>query len=1168
MNKTELKNFAVSARRDLLEKVALRAKIFGIDEKSGLTLEDKFGQLAINGETYSNDKKSAFLSLKKQLETKGYEQLIEEVAYTWFNRIIAIRYMEVNEYLPEQVNVLSSITGKVEPDILSEFEMMDLNIDVAEIKDLIRKGEIESAYRRLFTAQCNALNKILPFMFEKIQDYTELLLPDFLLDSESVINSLVSNKILTEYFTEIEIIGWLYQYYNSEPKDKVFANLKKNKKIEKNDIPAATQLFTPKWIVQYMVENSLGRMWIEGHPNDGLKSTWKYYLEEPEQELEVEVQLKIKNAEYKTINPEDIKIIDPCMGSGHILVYAFEVLMQIYESYGYTQRDATKSILQNNLYGLDIDDRAFQLAYFAVMMKARQYNRLILTSEIKPNLFSITESNFITNDIIDFVANGNNKLKFDLESIRNDLHDAKEYGCIIKINSVDFDSLFARVKEINDTFFEDIFIQENQRVVMEQVLPLIKHAQVIEQKYDVVVTNPPYMGSSGMGQKLLNYVKKNYPNSKSDLSTVCMEKTLDICKPTGYMAMINIPVWMFLSSYEKLRKTIIENNTIINMIHFGRGIFGADFGTTAFLINKQRFCNYSASYRRLFEKQGSVDSIEQKERWFHAGKGQHTIQQENFTKIPGNPIAYWVRKAFLNVFESSQSIGTIADAKKGLVTGNDSVYLKLWYEVEKSNISLFSDTYTKWKPLNKGGKFRKWYGNNEYVVNWGIDGSELADHRWEDGRQRSSLRNSSYFFRKGITWTYITSANNCFRYYPEGFAFAGVGPGLFPHEETNITYVLAYCNSIVFTEILKMIGASTISLESGEVESAPIIISSNEKSIIDQLVRNNIQMSRSDWDSKETSWDFIRHPLLTFCSQEDNSKLLKNAYKSWSIYTEVQFRKLKSNEEELNSIFINNYGLQNELTPKVEDKDVTLRKADLNYDMRSLISYFVGCMFGRYSLNVEGLVYAGGDWEDSKYRTFKPNKYGLIHLTDEQYFENDIITRLREFLSLTFSPETVEENMQWIAESLELKRNETAEERLRRYFLDEFFKDHCQVYQKRPIYWLVDSGKEKGLRTLIYMHRYQPDTMATIRFEHLQEIQAKYNNEIAAVDLRIVNPNLSATEKRDLEKRKTTYQKRLEELLEFDKNLAKYANAQISIDLDDGVNVNYEKFDKVLAKIK
>ncbi|MCQ6274791.1 BREX-1 system adenine-specific DNA-methyltransferase PglX [Bacillus sp. V3B] len=1168
MNKTELKNFAVSARRDLLEKVALRAKTFGIDAKNDLIIEEQFGQLVINGNTYPMQMKTGFQSLANQLKTKGYEQLVEEVAYTWFNRIIAIRYMEVNDYLPERVNVLSSSTGKVEPDILLQFETMDLDVDEVAIKDLIRQGNTEQAFRKLFSAQCNVLNLILPFMFEEIRDYTELLLPDFLLDDESVIKKLVMSEVLTESFSEVEVIGWLYQFYNSEPKDKVFANLKKSKKIEKYDIPAATQLFTPKWIVQYMVENSLGQLWLEANPESSLKQSMRYYIEPAEQDEEV--KHKLEEIRYQNVNLEEITIMDPCVGSGHILVYAFDLLYQMYEEAGYPSGDIPQLILEKNLYGLDIDDRAAQLASFALMMKAREKSRRIFRKKVELNVYSIQESNHLDKEGMAQLLGENDKEKEEIFSLIETFIDAKNFGSLLHPNTINYDHYLNRIEQLGEIQLSvDTYLAHSQ---MNKFKHLLEQAKILSSHYDVMVTNPPYMNSKGMNKNLTEYAQKNYFDYRSDLFAMYIKRYFLSTKVGGFNAYMTPMVWLFIKSYTQLREYIISEKSIQSLIQLHYDAFTAASVPICTFTFRNVDVDFKGEYIKLTDFYGEhVQPLKvQKALLNKEVDYRFTCNQNKFKSIPSSPIAYWTSDHVRELYRTNKKLGDVAYPRKGNSTSNNARFLRLWFEVERGHINFGAKKIIKeqtlvkrWFPYNKGGDYRKWYGNNEYIIDWKNDAEEIRKI------PTAVIANYQYFMSPGLTWSTVSSRNFSLRKFEYGFIFDNGGCCLFFEEDNRDgyrNYILGLLNSIVFKHLFAQI-SPTLNFQSGDVAQFPIISPSQE--IIDsvgKLSSDCVDISKNDWDSFETSWDFKEHPFIT---NRNSSTLLLDIFDHWTSYlVDVQFKKVKANEEEINQILIHLYGLQNELTSEVRDVEIKIRRPDRVRDTKSFLSYFIGCTTGRYSLDIEGLACAGGDGDHLKYQSFIPNKYGLIQLTDEHYFKDDIIARLREFLSVTFDAETVEENIQWLAESLELKRNETAEERLRRYFLDEFFKDHCQVYQKRPIYWLVDSGKQKGLRTLIYMHRYQPDTMATIRFEHLQEIQAKYNNEISAVDLRVVNPNLSATEKRDLEKRKTIYQKRLEELLEFDKKLAEYANAQISIDLDDGVKVNYAKFDKVLAKIK
>lgn len=1189
MNKTAVKNFAVWARNKLIKEITYKAGLLGVNENGiapelpastdTLKLYDigtkepaKVEGIAI---TQRNSLVNAVNNKAQTLKYRdAFEYVIEEAAYTWFNRLIAVRFMEVNGYLPSGVRVLSSEkANKNEPDMVTSPFETDIEFTEKDRKymDTLKDDEL---FRFLFIKQCNALHDILPELFEKTADYSEILLTLSFTDTDSVVYHLV-HDIPEEDFNidkegQVQIIGWLYQYYNTEPKDKVFAALKKNVKISKENIPAATQLFTPDWIVRYMVENSLGRLWVDGH-EDFDKSEWKYYLEEAEQEESVKAKLSEIRAEYKSISPEEIRFCDPCMGSGHILVYAFDVLMQIYLSQGYSERDAAAKIIRNNLYGLDIDKRAYQLAYFAVKMKAVQYDSRFLkrkeTKHLEPNLSHFqgldgVQNATVTGALKDFAAQFKN---------------CETYGSLLEISAVN------GLDEARDNFSGVLDMN------FEQTEQMMRIYTVLSQKYDVVCTNPPYMGGGGMCETLSDFLKKNYPDSKSDLSTCFMQKCENLCKEHGYYSMINIPVWMFLSSYEKLREIILLKNTYINMVHFGRGIFGSDFGTTVFIIKKERINDYIGVYRRLFEKQGAVDSVEQKEKWFFEGMGYHTAKQENYSKIPGVPVAYWVSDNFIKAFENNL-LQDLSNIKKGLSTGDNDCFLRLWYEVEITkcgfNLSRYCLPY-KWIPINKGGGYKKWYGNNEYLINWFNDGAEIKQY------SGSVIRNSQFYFLKSITWTMLSASCFGVRYSQPGKIFEGAGPSLFVTDE-NIKYVLALLCSSVGNKYVRSLNP-TLNINIGDVGNVPVIIDKNKKTRIDDLANENISVCKTDWDSFETSWDFKKHPLL------NGEKTISEAFDKWTAECENRFNTLKSNEEELNRIFIDIYGLQDELTPEVEDKDVTVRKADLQREIKSLISYAVGCMFGRYSIDLEGLVYAGGDF-DTKYcrwiaqfgeeadkyideqgnltqggwagctmwkydgvrknnkwckATFAPDKDNCIPITDEEYFTDDIVTRFAEFVKAVYGENTLEENLDFIADALGTKGN-TSRQKIRTYFLNDFIKDHIKIYQKRPIYWLFDSGKQNGFKALVYMHRWNVNTIGIVRVDYLYILQGAYESEINRMQDTIDNTS-DNREKALAEKRRDKLSKQLKEARDYDEKLTHLALSRINIDLDDGVKVNYEK---------
>ena len=1173
MDKNAIKKFAVWARTELIARVSLKGVEYGITEDN---IEDANAD-SVGDKVLTADEKKQRQALIAEIKDKGYKQVMEEVAYTWFNRFSALRFMEVNGYLPSHVRVFTDEENNFKPQIIAEAIHLDLDgLNMEKVYELKEAEKTEELYKYLLIVQCNALNKILPGMFQKIADYTELLLPDNLLREGSVIQQMIELIPEDDWKDAVQIIGWLYQYYNSEKKDDVFAALKKNVKITKENIPAATQLFTPDWIVRYMVENSLGRLWLEGHPDakeqflptegeqsayaagnrDPEDTKWHYYLEEAEQEPEVQVQLAEIRKEYAALTPDQLKVIDPCSGSGHILAYMFDVLIKIYESYGYTTREAVASIVKNNLYGLDIDDRAAQLAYFAVMMKARQYDRRFFSRGIQPHVYAIVESNHVDEFAVDYFCNGDAKLTMAMDTIISELHDAKECGSILTVTPQDWTVLYDRFAEIT----EDISM--SRETALRELLPLVQVAEALAQKYDSVVTNPPYMGNNGMDGTLVEFVKKNYPDTKSDMSTVFMEKTLKMCKSTGFMSMINIPVWMFLASYEKLRNSILQSNSVVNMIHFGRGVFGSDFGTTAFIISKRHYNSYKGVYRRLFEKQGAVDSIEIKEKWFFEGKGKFISCQENFDIIPGSPLAYWVSKSLLSAFSKQHFVGDFCEPRVGMATANNERFIRLWYEVSEDKIGMnMADreeallSHKKWFPFAKGGECRKWYGNNDYLVNWENDGFEIRSFKDEKtGRIRSHNYNLDFIFQDAITWTVISSATTSFRYCPQGFLYSNSGYGMFFPAKEDLLPTLGFLNTNVVMNILSIL-SPTIGFESGYLRKIPYL---QTNQAVNKFVEENIALSRNDWDSFETSWDFQHHPLIRKVST------IAEAFDQWQAECDERFNQLKANEEELNRIFIGIYGLQDELTPEVEDKSVTVRKADLGRDIRSFISYAVGCMFGRYSLDIDGLAYAGGEWDASKYASFIADKDNIIPICDDEYFEDDIVGLFVEFVKTVYSADTLDENIKFIADALGGKGQ--PKDVIRNYFLNEFYKDHCKIYQKHPIYWLFDSGKKNGFKALIYMHRYQPDTIARIRTDYVHEQQARYRTAIADLEQRIANA--STGERVKLNKKLTTLQAKDAEIKTYEEKIHHLADQMISIDLDDGVKKNYAIFQDVLAKIK
>ena len=1173
MNKNAIRKFATEARRELISRVSQRALKYGISDKEVGNPNDD----SVNGHLLSSTEKKQRAALIAQIKEKGYEQVMEEVAYTWFNRFSALRFMEVNGYLPTRVRVFTDENNAFKPQILTEAIHMELDgLDMEKVYVYKEANDNDELYKYLLITQCNALNSVLPGMFQKISDYTELLFPDNLLREGSVIQQMIELIPEDDWKDQVQIIGWLYQYYNSEKKDDVFAALKKNVKITKENIPAATQLFTPDWIVRYMVENSLGRLWVEGHPNDELKSQWKYYLEEAEQEPDVQAQLASIREEYKALKPEDILCIDPCSGSGHILVYMFDVLVQIYEAYGVDTRTAVASIVENNIYGLDIDDRAAQLAYFSVMMKACQYDKRFLRRKVQPHVYAIVESNHVDPNAVDYFCNGDTKLKEAMDTIISELHDAKEYGSILTVTPQDWSALYDRFAEI----VEDINI--SREAALRELLPLVQVAEALSQKYDTVVTNPPYRALADCSNKLNDYVKKDYPDSKSDLFAVFIESCSKMTKKVGYQAMITQHAWMFLSGFIKLRAKL-QSTDIINMAHLGPRAFeeisGEVVQTTSFVMRKSNIIKYLGTYVRLVK----ANSQDAKEEMFLSGINRFHTSKITFTRIPEEPIVYWLpEKALLPYNNAAVLLGDVAAPCAGLATGDNNTFQRYWYEVVFKNIGFgvqdVSETEhrtEKWYPCNSSGDFRKWYTDNLMVVNWQHNGKEIKNFRNAAGKLAARPQNTVRYFKEGLTWNKLSTSRFAVKYKAPGFVFDDTSRSAFPHDLDLLPYYIgSLCSCVTFSYLQAL--DPTMSFTNGDLVRIPMVVDERKKDTVTKLVKECIEYSKTDWDSFEISWDFKEHPLLRnkpFTAKEMEEDLNHNihdmnqmseAYRRWENECYLRFTELKKNEEELNRIFIDIYGLQDELTPEVEDKDVTVRKVDLGRDIRSFISYAVGCMFGRYSLDEDGLAYAGGEWDNSKYKTFKADKDNIIPISDDEYFEDDIVGRFVEFVKVVYGEDTLEENLKFIADAIGGKGQ--PKEVIRNYFMNGFYADHCRTYQKRPIYWMFDSGKKNGFKALIYMHRYQPDTIARIRTDYVHEQQARYRTAIADLETRIANA--STSERVKLNKQLKTLNDQAMEIHEYEEKIHHLADQMISIDLDNGVKKNYEIFKDVLAKIK
>lgn len=1150
MDKNAIKKYAIWARNELIERVSQKADQYEISAEADPNAD------SLHGVLLSSTEKKQRASLITKVKNDGFDQVIEEVAYTWFNRFAALRFMEVNNYLPSRVRVFTNTAGEFKPEILSEAIRLDLDgLDMEKVYAYKDANDSEALFKYLIITQCNALSSVLPGMFQKIEDYTELLFPDNLLREGSVVERMVSDIPESDWNVseggQVEIIGWLYQYYISEKHDLII-NIRGKNAIQKDDLPASTQLFTTDWVVRYIIDNSVGRYWIERNPNSNLKNELEY-LVTPKDGVIPTVDEKI--------TPEQLTVFDPCMGSAHFGVYAFDVLEKIYTEYGYTEREAAASIVQNNLFGLDIDERAAQLASFAIMMKAMQYDKRFLKRGIQPHFYEIKESNYVDRFTVDYFANGNTKLKHDIQSIINDLKDAKEYGSIIQIAPVDFDAVLSRFDEIEN----DIDLHKDAAIKM--LLPLVQEAKILSGKYAVVATNPPYLNK--FDAKLKKYIVDNYADYKGDLFSVFIYRNFGFCEKNGYSGFMTPMVWMFIKTYEPLRKYVLNNKAITTLIQFEYSAFEEATVPICSFVLKNGKADNEGEYFRLSDFTGGMEVQRKKviEAIINPDCGYfYECLQDNFEKIPGSPIGYWLDDVWFLLFEKMPKIAEIAKPRVGQNTGDNERFLRLWFEVCFNKIGFgvkhkdIANTHFKWIPYSKGGAYRKWYGNFYYLINWENNGKEIKDYaviRNKGKHWSRYIQNLDYLCRAGVTWSDVSSSKFACRYLPEGFICDVKGSSAYPSKELLNSY-LAFLNSNITYECLKVL-APTISFQTGDIGRLPFGIKKEQYKVFDTITADQVLAAKQDWDSFEISWNFRKHPLIR------DVHTMKMAFKEWQLECENRFNQVKDNEEKINRILIDMYGLQNEVKPEEDDKDITIRKADLKRDVRSFISYSVGCMLGRYSLDVAGIVYAGGEWNSSKYKTFIPDKDAIIPITDDEYFTDDIVGRFVEFVRTVYGEDTLEENLQFIADALD-EKGSTSREKIRNYFLNDFYKDHLKTYQKRPIYWLFDSGKKNGFKCLVYMHRYQPDTIARIRTDYVHEQQARYRTAIEGLERQINGATTS--ERVRLNKRLAKLKDQAEETRIYEEKIHHLADQMISIDLDDGVKHNYAIFQDVLAKIR
>lgn len=1164
MNKSYLRSFAINARIELIERVKQKAFEIGITEdkvkKAQIEASDA---IYINGRPLDKVQVKQRNSLIERIDSKGYMFVMEEVAYTWFNRFCALRYMEVNDYLPTGVRVLSSvIPGSVEPDILRQALTVDLDLDQQLVIDLKENNDSNGLFKYMIIKQCNKLHALLPFLFEKVEDYTEILFPDNLLKDGSFLRAMVNTEnIPEEDWRDVEIIGWLYQYYISEKKDQVFADLKKNIKISKENIPAATQLFTPHWIVRYLVENSLGRLWMLNHPDSRLIEKMDYYIK-PEQ---------VETDFLKVSTPEEIKVCDPACGSGHMLVYAFDLLYYIYEEAGYQASDIPGKILKNNLYGIEIDRRAGELAAFALTMKARsKYNRFF-RKPVQPNICVLQNIYFDKDELENYMDEvGHDLFSTNLVPVMHLFEEADNFGSLIRPPQINVEDAL-QILEGKD-LSSNLFLNPTHQ----KVLLALKQADYLSQKYHVVVANPPYMGNKRMNGRLKVLAERDYPDSKIDLFAMFMERNLDLANKNGFVAMITMQSWMFLSSFEKLRIKILDDNTITSMIHLGARAFdsigGEVVSTTAFVIDNNYYVNYKGAYIRLVDDKSESEKISN---LLQSLKNPYFASSSDFRKIPGSPIAYWFSRSLLDCFIHGDVFE--GETKKGVLTGDDNRFVRFWHEVNVRKIGFGLENYNgmirsnkKWFPVTSGGPMRRWYGNFETIVNLERDAFEI-----KSCVKNYRLREKSYYMQEALTWTEVSTGNFSCRYVPKGVLFGNGGPvGFF---NKNLKFYLGLLNSKISIAMLEAI-APTINYGPEQIKRIPIFKSNIGK--VTDLVEKCVSIAKKDWDSNEISWDFKLSPLISpEFIQLTIKKTCSQMFTDWRENTS----RLHTLELMNNQIFLEAYGLQDEISPEVPLHQITLTcnpyyrygpdKSEEELEslllidtIKEYISYAVGCMFGRYSLDKEGLIYAGGEFDPSQYQTFPADQDNVIPVLAEDYFKDDIVTRFVEFVQVTFTAETLEENLDFIADTLGRKKNETARDTIRRYFVNDFYKDHVQMYKKRPIYWMFTSGKEKAFNCLIYLHRYQPDTVATVRTGYLHRLQDALEVEKKHLQ-RIIEEEAGKTAARNAAKALTKLEKQIAELKKYDEVVHHYADKRIELDLDDGVKVNYAKLGELLAKL-
>lgn len=1205
MNTTDLKAYAPKARRDFIAAVTKQAQKYGVTESVIHPVEINGDVCVVNGKPFPASLAPRINKLGERVNSQGFAQTMEQIAYSWFNRLIAIRYMELNDYLGHGRRVLSHPEHPTGFQILEECTELSYGNsgEAGELPGLTHEKVVElkldgtkdeELYRELLLAQCHALHQAMPFLFETIDDETELLLPENLTKTDSLIHDLITDLAESNWRDSetgkgnIEVVGWLYQFYISEKKDEVIGKV-----VKSEDIPAATQLFTPNWIVKYMVQNSLGAQWLATYPESPLKAQMEYYITPAEQTDEVNAQLKAITPE--SLNPEELTLIDPASGSGHILVEAYDLFKAIYLERGYRQRDIAQLILEKNLFGLDIDQRAAQLTGFALMMKGREDDRRLFERGVKLNVMAMVDSTSLDVETlvhgIDLSQYGLNEE--DLTALKDLFEHATTFGSLIQVPQTLAEKLPA-LKQLSETNSQDMFVKE----VLEHLAPLVKQAEILAAKYDAVVANPPYIGSKYHVPVLKKYLKDNYSGYEKDVFSAFIHRDLVFSKPHGRLGFMSPFVWMFLSSYEYLRTRLIDKETITSLVQLEySGFDGATVPICTFTLQKRYVTGQKGCFIRLSEFRGTdnqapkvLEAIQNR----HCGWFYETAQ-DVFKEIPGSPLAYWVAESIRKVFEENGKLGEVADAKQGLITADNERFVRLWPEVslERSRYDLKNRgearlSGMKWFPFNKGGEFRKWYGNHEHVVNWECDGQELRAFGTEDGgRARSRPQNVDYYFSPSVSWSDVTSSVNSFRWYDSGFIHGNVGHSAFGGCNEWRSSLLAYCNSKFIGAVTKLL-SPTLHFDIGYFNQLPNAKKAWTKES-EQISIDCVEYAKLDWNAYERSWNFQTLPILSDLPASDTT--LESSYNYWIAQNQNTITEMKRLEEENNRLFIDAYGLQDELSPEVPIEQITLtvnpayrygvkgteeeRNTRFREDtMAELVSYAIGCMMGRYSLDEPGLIYANSGNEGfddlverGAYTKFPADDDGIIPFTDKEWFADDAANRLVEFISVAWDESHLEENLDFLAANLSPKKGEDSRDTIRRYLCDKFYKDHMQTYKKRPIYWLFSSGKQKAFQCLVYLHRYNESTLARMRTEYVIPLTAKLSAHIDNLESDKLASD-SAAEIKKLEKEIKTLQKQQTELTEFDDKLKHFADMRIPLDLDDGVKVNYGKFGDLLADVK